>query len=323
MAVYTKKRFYLTLFMLSILFIVMTIVSLWPWGIDGYGLALWWKLQLPNWVATILVGAGLAASGAVLQTLLKNPLADTSLLGLSSGSQFFGILVLAFLGTIGQSFLGFYLACLIGALFALLLFLSIIFWQKVIYHMAIVILLGVALSSLFSAGMTLIFLFLPPTALKQTIFWQFGGFDNIRWMQNGLLLVTVTSVIAWVGKQHRGFDLFALGDQAAQQMGLSVKHFLVSLVMVLTPMIAAIVAVAGPIGFVGLVSPHIARGLIKTNTMRHVLPLTILIGAILVSSAQWIAVTVATPVVIPVGVITALIGAPFLIGLVFRQLKGH
>ncbi|WP_440651680.1 FecCD family ABC transporter permease [Cysteiniphilum sp. 19S12-1] len=288
---------------------------------------LFWQYQLIIWVAATLVGGGLGVSGAILQLVLRNPLADASILGVSSGSQFVGLMLLFilpayFITLTHHSYLLFFLACVFGAFVVLIVFLLVISLQDRLANIAVVILLGVGVSAIFSALTALIMSFSQAQTLQQITLWQFGGFVNVTWQQVILLTVITLIFCSFAYRKHQAFDLLSLGESEAMMMGLDVKRLLIQLVVLLAFLIAAIVSITGPIAFLGLVAPHIARMCIGTNKMKYLLISSFLCGAILMLISQFLSQTLLYPMIIPVGIITSLIGAPFLIFLVIRALAG-
>ncbi|WP_162902381.1 FecCD family ABC transporter permease [Facilibium subflavum] len=283
-----------------------------------------WHYHLAVLVASVLVGASLGIVGAILQVMLKNPLADASVLGVSSGSQFFGIALLILFQYVkvdSNTFGFFFMACILGAMSVLAVFLLVLLLQSKLSNIAVIILLGVGISAIFSALTALVMSFSNSAFLQQVVMWQFGGFSSVSWPQDILLLVCLVIFFVFAYKRHMVFDMFALGEKEAVLMGVNIKMLFSGLLILLSLLIAATVAIAGPIGFIGLVSPHIARMLLKTNKMWYLLPASMCVGGIVMLVSQYIATTILYPLVIPVGIITALIGAPFLIVLVVKQLS--
>ncbi|MFZ9034815.1 MAG: FecCD family ABC transporter permease [Francisellaceae bacterium] len=284
---------------------------------------IFWQYHLPMLLASLLVGGALAMAGAILQTLLKNPLADASILGISSGSQFVGLLLVLLLSSMhvnSSGFIDFYLASILGAAAVLVLFLIVLLSFKQINNIAIIILLGVGISAIFSAATALMMSFLSSDLLQRMVLWQFGGFSSISWQQDGFMAAMLIVFLLFGHKNAKAFDLFALGETEAELMGLNVKALFITLCCFLAPLIAATVAIAGPIGFIGLVSPHIARWWLKSNKMQELIWASLIIGALMLMSAQFIAINILYPQIIAVGIITSIIGAPFLIYLVINAL---
>ena len=283
-----------------------------------------WQYYLAVIVAAVFVGAALGLTGAILQVFLKNPLADASVLGISSGSQFVGLLMLFFLQAFGVnafSFVSFYVACVLGALLVLAVFLIILLTQSHLDNIAIIILLGVGISAIFSALTTLLMSVSNHDILQQIVIWQFGGFSSVSWPQNFLLCFVGVVFCVFAYRKASIFDMFSLGEKEASLMGVNIKAFFCLLMILMAFLIATTVAIAGPIGFIGLVSPHIARSLLKVNNMACLMTLSMSIGAIIMLAATYCSLNMLYPMIIPVGIITALIGAPFLIGLVVKQLS--
>ncbi len=284
-----------------------------------------WQYHLAVLVASSLIGAALGVAGSVLQVLLKNPLADASVLGISSGSQFFGVLLLLFMPYFAMSgnytFAWFFLACLIGAIIVLGLFLIVIALQRMLSNIAVIILLGVGISAIFGALTTLLISFSDSQLFQQVVIWQFGGVSTVSWGQNILIALIFIIFFTFVLRKANVFDMFALGEHEARLMGVNIKGFFTWVMIFLSLMVAATVAVAGPIAFVGLVAPHIARMLLGTNKTLYVAISSAASGALILLIAQIVAMNLFYPIVIPVGILTAIIGAPFLIVLVIRSLS--
>ena len=319
----------------GLLFILMIAISLLIilFGQNGFvkihSLALsqiFWQYQLPVWVAAIMVGYGLALVGAVLQLILRNPLADASILGVSSGSQFIGMLVLFIFPIYSVnftqgSFFSFYIACVIGAALVLLCFMFILLLQTQLNNIAMIVLLGIGISAIFSAMTALIMVFSSSELLQQMTLWQFGGFINVGWLQVAVLGVSLLIFMGFIYYQSQAFDMFSLGEREAALIGVNISALLMQLLICMALLVAGIVSVAGPIAFVGLVAPHIARFILKENKLSVLMFASGFIGAIIMLVAQYASQTILYPLVIPVGAITALMGAPFLIYLVIRQLS--
>ncbi|WP_157966615.1 FecCD family ABC transporter permease [Fastidiosibacter lacustris] len=315
--------------LLSLLFSTLSL-SWWLFNTKVIDIALakeiFWQYQLIIWCAAVIVGGALGMSGAVLQVVLRNPLADVSILGILSGSQFVGLLLLFILPSYISrlsyySYALFLTACVIGAMLVLLLFMLVIFTQKSLTNITVIIFLGVGISAVFSALTALIMSFSRAETLQQITLWQFGGFLNVSWLQLTLLILVSCVFFAFAIKNHQAFDMLSLGETEAMLMGVDVKRLLVWLVITLAFLVACIVSIAGPIAFLGLAAPHIARFLLSTNKMKVLLIASFLCGASLMLISQWLSQSIAYPMIIPVGIITALLGAPFLVFLVIRELK--
>ncbi|HEX2147614.1 MAG TPA: iron ABC transporter permease [Pseudorhizobium sp.] len=265
-----------------------------------------WSYRLSRAVVAASCGAALALSGAVLQSLLRNPLADPYILGISAGAST-GAVSVAILG-VGASFATLPLGAFIGAVIAFTL-VSVLA-VKAGRGTAAIILAGVAGSQLFNAVTS--FIVTKAATAEQArgiMFWLLGNLSGVRWPDAWLAVPSALvglSVCLW---HARALDAFTFGSESAASLGISVKRTYVGLIAVSAMMTAAMVSIVGSIGFVGLVIPHAARMLVG---VRHgmLLPASALIGAIFMILADILSRTLIPGQVLPIGVITALVGAP-------------
>lgn len=279
----------------------------------GPGRYIVWNLRIPRVVLAALVGMNLALAGAILQSVTRNPLADPHLLGLSAGGALVAVLALHLAPAIAAvnlpplAFAG----ALLGAAIVYLLA-----WRGGVSP-ARLILAGVAVGSLFTAVTT--GLLLASSLTVQAIMsWLAGGFYARSWPSVHILVPywAVGCVMALL--LARQLDVLALGDEPAAVLGVRVQRMRAALTGLAALLTGSAVAVAGLIGFVGLVVPHIARMLVGGGH-RYVLPLAALLGASLLVTADIVARTIAAPRELPVGVVTAVVGAPFFVYLLRRR----
>ncbi|GAB3126941.1 putative F420-0 ABC transporter permease subunit [Glaciibacter psychrotolerans] len=282
-------------------------------GVDPLTDAIVWQLRLPRVLTAAAVGAGLALSGAVMQSVTRNPLADPYLLGLSSGASL-GAVCVVILG------LGFALplAAFVGALAALVATLSIARTGGTILPSRAV-LAGLAIAQLGAAGTSfIIFWSAKGDSYREILNWLLGSVAGASWdsvgISLGALLVVGTAILLSATR----LDAFAFGDTAAASLGINVnatRWLLLGGVALLT---GAMVSVSGAIGFVGLILPHLVRGLSGPGH-RRMLPLATVAGALFLVVADTLARTVFDPRELPVGIITAFIGVPVFILLITRK----
>jgi iron complex transport system permease protein len=263
-----------------------------------------WQLRMPRVLAAAAVGAGLATCGAIMQAVLRNPLADPYLLGVSSGASFGAVLVIVLGFSIALP-----LAAFGGALGALALTLVM---AGAIGRMTAsrTILAGVAVSAALGA-LTSLVIFWSATGdtYREILGWLLGSLAGVTWPMALLALGVIVLVGGPLMLSAGALDAFAFGDRAAASLGVSVERtrwFLLGATALLT---GCLVAVSGSIGFIGLVVPHAVR-LIVGARHRVLLPLSALTGAIVLIWADTLARTLFDPRELPVGVVTALIGAP-------------
>ncbi|MGB3358342.1 MAG: iron chelate uptake ABC transporter family permease subunit [Rhodococcus qingshengii] len=274
-----------------------------------------WDLRLPRTLLAALCGAGLGLCGAIMQSLLRNPLADPFVLGISSGAST-GAVLIVILG-VGSGVIGLSSGAFIGAVisFALVLLLA---------HAAggtpdRVILAGVAATQLFSALTSFIVITsADPEQTRGVMFWLLGSLGGADWLDVALCAAVVAVGLAVCLTHSRALDAFAFGEDAASSLGVNVWRVRVTLLLATALMTAVIVSVAGAIGFVGLVLPHAARALVGSNH-RRLLPASALIGSIFLVWVDTVARTAIAPQELPAGVVTALVGVPAFAVILWRR----
>jgi iron complex transport system permease protein len=269
--------------------------------------------RLPRIVLALIAGAGLAASGATMQGVLRNPLVSSYILGISSAAGFGAALALVLgIGVIAG--FGGYLVIVNAFLFSLLA-------MVIVYGVArirgitteTVILAGVAISFLFSALISLIQYLAPEQdALHAIVFWLMGGLSAATW--DGILVVLpiVVLTVALMMQQSWNINVLSMGEEVATSLGVSSKRVLTITMVLETLATASIIAFTGVIGFVCLISPHVARMLIGSDH-RFLIPCSSLIGACLLLCSDTVGRLVIQPVELPVGIVTSILGVPFFI----------
>jgi iron complex transport system permease protein len=274
-----------------------------------------WDVRLPTLLLALLVGAALAVSGATLQGVFRNPLADPYLLGLSSGASLGAAVV--FVLTIGSS-----TANLTLPLFA---FLGAILTGIVILLAArsprstptTLLLTGVALSSFLSAILASLLLFNPLGNL-QVSYWLLGGLFGATWDRDGIVLAGLLIGGSLLGLYGRELNMLQLGSDVAQSLGVDARRVRIRLLLLASFVTAVGVAFAGIIGFVGLISPHVVRRMLGTD-YRIVLPASALVGGAFLALAQDVSQVVGLGTEIPVGIPTSFAGFPFFLYLLYRR----
>jgi iron complex transport system permease protein len=279
-----------------------------------------WDYRLHRVLFAVAAGFGLGVAGAVMQSVLRNPLASPFTLGIAAAASFGASLVIVF--GIGQ--LTDELAVIISAfLFTLLAAFAIYGLSR--YR-------GISPESMVLAGIILMYLFSAMTSflqytgtteqLQEVVFWMFGSLQRTTWGK--LALVSVVIVVCLPYILMRSWDLNAMGqgDQVAKSMGVNVSRTRTGLMMLAALITAVIICFTGIIGFIGLVSPHITRLAIGGDN-RFLIPAAGLVGAALLLAADSLARTILAPAIIPVGIMTAFIGIPFFLYLFLRHREGY
>ena len=276
-----------------------------------------WQIRLPRTLAVVLVGAALALSGAIMQALFENPLAEPGLLGVSNGAGV-GLIAAVILGrgTLPEWSLG--LFAIAGALIVTLILLRFARRQLSTSRL---LLAGVALGIICGALMTWAIYFSTSFDLRQLMYWMMGGFGGVDWRQSWLMLALVP-VMVWICFQSQPLNILALGETSARQLGLPLWFWRNLLVVATGWLVGVSVALAGSIGFIGLVIPHILR-LCGLTDHRVLLPGCALAGAIALLFADVIARLALNAAELPVGVVTATLGAPVFIWLLLMSRAGR
>jgi iron complex transport system permease protein len=270
-------------------------------------------LRLPRIVLSIIAGAGLAASGAVMQGVLRNPLVSSYILGISSAAGFGAALAIVFeVGVLAQY--SNYLTVANAFFFSFLAMLLVLGIARVRgISSETVILAGVAVGFLFSALLSLIQFVAPEhEAVRAVVFWLLGSFQKASWDSVIITVPIVVFSILLMMKQSWDLNIMSLGEDVATSLGVNSKRVLLISMILGTLSTATIISFTGVIGFICLIAPHLARMIIGSDH-RFLLPCCTVIGACLLLLADTVARTVMPPVEFPVGIITSMLGVPFFI----------
>lgn len=294
---------------------------IWDPSSDTAAANILWNIRMPRVVLAGLVGAALAIAGAAFQGLLKNPLADPYTLGVSSGAAVGAVMTLFF--GISIPFLGMFTLPVISMIGALITMLAVMGFARLVdrsMKMETVILTGIIFSSFLGSIMSLM-IALTGEELRQIIGWLLGSVSMRGWpyVQMALPFILGGSFVLWLYRRELNAMLF--GEERAQHLGVDVKRSKMAILIGGSVLTGAAVAVSGTIGFVGLVVPHMTR-LIWGSDHRHLLPLSFINGAALLIVCDLVARIIISPTELPIGVITAFIGAPVFAFIFFRQRRG-
>jgi iron complex transport system permease protein len=267
-----------------------------------------WTIRFPRVLLAAVLGGGLAVVGAVLQSVFRNPIADAGLLGVSTGAAL-GAVVAVSLGLTSTTFLALPAAAFTGAVLAIAA-------VYLLAHLARraslegLLLTGVAVSALTSAATSTVLVATEEYRVKSIIFWLAGGLDGRSWIHLWLAAALILPAAALLTLLSRPLDVLALGDEEAASLGLHVHGARLILLGLTAVIVGAGTAVAGSVPFVGLVAPHALRPLVGPLS-RHLLPAAFLGGALLVVVADLAARTINPAFDLPLGSLTALVGAPY------------
>ena len=311
------------LIVLSLILLLMLVIGLcagdqWIAPAEWFtakGQLLIWQIRLPRTLAVMLVGAALALSGTVMQALFENPLAEPGLLGVSNGAGV-GLIAAIMLGQGVLPAWGPGLAAIVGALT-----ITAILMRFARRHLSTsrLLLAGVALGINCSALMTWAVYFSTSFDLRQLMYWMMGGFGGVDWQQLWLMGALVPAMV-WLCLQSQSLNLLALGETSARQLGVPIVLWRKLLVMATGWLVGVSVARAGAIGFIGLVVPHMLR-LCGLTDHRVLLPASALAGASTLLFADIVARLALSAAELPIGVVTATLGAPVFIWLLLKSGK--
>ncbi|RNL46959.1 iron ABC transporter permease [Paraeggerthella hongkongensis] len=279
------------------------------------------SIRLPRVLCAIVSGAGLALAGAVLQSVLENPLASASTVGISQGAAFGATLALL---VVAPAVAGAATGIGMGAV-ALFAFVGALASSAVVLLFSrlgssspeSIVLVGVALSALWAGASTIIQYFSDDLALTKVIFWQFGDLGRATWSQIGFMALVGVACALYFFANRWNYNALQNGGQVAGGLGVNVARCRVLGVVASTVMAAAMVSFVGLINFIGLIAPHIARRLVG-NDYRFLLPASLVLGSIIMLASDLAARMVISPVVLPIGAITSFLGAPLFLYLLYK-----
>ena len=287
--------------------------------------AIVWSIRLPVALMAVAVGAALGLSGAIMQTILNNPLASSYTLGISAGAGFGATLVIV----LGASFP---FALPVPEAYAIplnaMLFAGVACAGVYLIGGARaataegLVLAGIALLFLFQALSSLLQMIASPESLQQVVFWLFGSLQKSTWPKLWTLLAVLCACTPWLVRDVWRLTALKWGDARASALGVNVRALRIRSFVLISALTGVAVAFVGTIGFVGLVAPHLARMLVGED-QRGFLPASALFGALLLSLASVASKTISPGAIFPIGIVTSLIGVPFFIWMVLRTRRSY
>ncbi|MDC9592022.1 FecCD family ABC transporter permease [Xenorhabdus sp. IM139775] len=296
--------------------------TLWESSLDDPQWQIWLNIRLPRILLAILVGGALAISGAVMQGLFRNPLADPGLLGISSGAALTVamVIILPFALPASIALYGHIIAAFIGSL----LVSSLIFMLNKYNHgnLSKLLLAGIAINALCASFIGVLSYISNDQQLRQFSIWMMGSLSQIEWPTLIIAASLIIPVCLLTFSQALKLNLLQLGDEEAHYLGINVQRTKYQLLLLSALLVGCAVALTGVIGFIGLVIPHLVR-LRFGGDHTWLLPISALGGACLLLLADTFARTLVAPAEMPVGLITGLIGAPYFLLLILRPSKGR
>jgi iron complex transport system permease protein len=282
-----------------------------------------WSIRIPRIAAAAMVGGLLAMSGAIMQGLFRNPLADPALVGVSSGGAFAAAAAIVFTDSqLGQNF-----RFMQNQLLPLAAFIGSLVTTMVLYRIAsrsgrtsiaIFLLAGLAIAAIANAGIGLLVFVADDRQLRDITFWLLGSLSGATWPKIVTLAPVLGAALLACVSIARGLDVLVLGEAEAFHSGVDVERLKRISIVLVSAMTGVAVSICGVVGFVGIVVPHLLR-LVVGPAHRLLLPASTLLGAVLLVGADTLARTIVAPAEMPIGILTAAIGAPFFLGMLLRQ----
>jgi iron complex transport system permease protein len=273
------------------------------------------ELRMPRVLSGMIVGASLAVSGLIVQGIIRNPLASPDVIGVTGGASVSAVLFLTYL----SDSMGIQWTPIFAVIGAIITFMILYLFSL---HPSItanrIVLIGIGLATLANAIVMYILVTSASFSSERAYLWLTGSLYGVNWLQAISILVSFIVLFLLIMCSKRKFELYTYGDSVAEQLGLNLKRFRILFLFFSALLCGLSVSVAGGIGFIGLLTPHISRRIVRHHTSLLLIT-TACIGALLVVLADWIARTAFQPLDIPAGVFTSGIGAPFFIYLLFKN----
>lgn len=290
-----------------------------------------WRIRMPRVIAAVVAGAGLSIAGCVMQTCLKNPLASPSTLGVSAAATFGANLAIIVLGAgavmntasdavvINNPYIV-TVCAFVCSMLAVLLIMSLSKLRG--FSPESIVLAGTALSSLFSAGTTLIQYFGDDVKIAAALFWTFGDLGRVSWKEVAILAVVTGICILYFMLMRWNYNALANGEETARSLGVRTSRVRFWGLIGASLLTAVSVSFMGMIGFIGLIAPQIMKRIIGADH-RFLIPASALMGAVILLISDTAARTVISPIILPVGAITSMLGAPMFFYMLLRGNRGQ
>ena len=336
-----KKKIFIFLMILAIVLVVLLAVTIGPIEMtvkDAYQVILhhlWpsivepvqgiidgvvWKVRVPRVLTGLFVGFGLAISGAVMQPILRNPMATPYTLGVSSSAGFGAALAILLGHRLGNGIASIMMSAFAFSLLVVFVIALISKWNKA--RPEVIILTGIALSYLFNAGIRLLQYIVDPIYTKEMVFWLAGSLYKGTWENLSYISLTVVILSALIIFKSKDLNAICAGDEVAQSVGIDVEKTRLFLLVAASLLTAVLVSFTGTIGFIGLVGPHITRMVLDGDNF-FVIVGSGFVGALLLVTSDVVAMNIIAPTILPIGVITAFMGVPLFLYLILKMKRGN
>src|SRR5690554_4490263 len=280
------------------------------------------ELRIPRILMAILTGAALAICGTSLQGLFKNPLASPDLIGITSGAVLFAALTIVFGSTIMHLLPPFFRYALLSIMAFIGALLTMVFVYKMATsngktHILILLLSGVAITALTGAVTGFLTYISTEEELRNLTFWSLGSLAGANWWKTFIVILFVSIGSFFLLKKGKVLNALMLGEKEAAHLGFDIEHTKKQIIIIVAFVVGSVVAFNGTIGFIGLVIPYILRFVFKSN-YNILLPLSIILGAVVLLIADTVSRTIVSPAELPIGILTAIMGAPVFISILIN-----
>lgn len=282
-----------------------------------------WKIRLPRTLAAIIAGAGLAVAGTLLQAFFRNPLASDSILGISSGASLAVALLIMGGMSLGfqlsQSLEAVFIASLAGAILTMLVIMAII---PAVSNTTTLLLVGLMINFVLLSIIGMLAIMAEAASLQVFYTWTLGGFSGITWAALNYLYIVIPMAMLASYAIYKSLDASLLGEGYATSIGVRSKSLRNKVVILSSALAAIVIATAGPVGFIGIAGPYLARLTTRSGSHRVIIPVSAIYGALITGGADILARIIIPPIDLPISSITAVIGAPLIILILIKN-KGE
>ncbi|CAG5077809.1 Hemin transport system permease protein HmuU [Parvicella tangerina] len=280
------------------------------------------ELRLPRVLTAVLAGAALAVAGLLMQSFFRNPLAGPYILGVSAGSGLGVALLILFGSSVGWKLVqmnnGVMLFSVLGAAGVLGI---ILYLAKKIGNGAMLLIAGLMVGAFASAVVSVLQFFAPSESIKKYLLWTMGNLSAVEMSEMFLFALLTLGFIAFSFFKINPLNALLLGDQAAQSLGVDVKKTRFTVILIAGVLAGVVTAYCGPVAFIGLAAPHLSRLIAKTSDHRTLIPLSALLGALLLVVCDMVAQVPGFDLLLPINAVTSLVGAPLVISIILNNRK--
>ena len=288
-------------------------------GLDSDLSFIIWKIRLPRALAAAMGGAFLAASGLLLQVYFRNPIVGPFILGISSGATVMVSLVMLTSAGLQLAFATPFLTTVAGCVGAYAVMMLVVAIAAKVKSGATLLIVGLMMGYLCSAFTAIITALAEKEKIKGFILWQLGSFSGFKWVEIWIMVVFGGALLLGIYLLSKPLNAFLLGEDYAASMGVNIRRFRLFILLAASSLAGLVTSLAGPVAFIGLAVPHMARLSFGTSDNRILLPGAVLMGALVTSLCDLIARMWLSPVELPLSAITAFFGAPIVIGLLLKR----